>query len=59
MIIRTTLYAILAALVFTMAGCAKEEGAMEKVGKSMDEAAENVGKAAEDAAKEVKDAVSD
>ena len=57
--LKTMVLAILAALTLTVAGCAKEEGAMEKMGKSLDEAAEDVGEAAEDAAKEVEDAVND
>ncbi len=48
---------LFAALTLTVSGCAKEEGPMEKMGKSLDEAAESVSDAAEEAAEEVKDAV--
>ena len=42
-----------------LSSCAKEEGPMEEMGKSIDEAASDVGDAAEDAADEVKEAVED
>ena len=48
--------ALLASLTLTMVGCAKEEGPMEKMGKSLDETAENVKDAAEDAADATEDA---
>ena len=41
---------LFAALTLTVSGCAKEEGPMEKMGKSLDEAAESVSDAAEEAA---------
>jgi outer membrane lipoprotein-sorting protein len=41
--------------VFT-AGCAKEEGPMEKMGKDVDQAVKDVEDAAEDIADDVKDA---
>jgi PBP1b-binding outer membrane lipoprotein LpoB len=53
------LYPLLMAATFTvaLAGCAKEEGPMEKMGKGVDEAAESVEKSAEEAADSVKEAV--
>ena len=48
---------LFATLTLTVAGCAKEEGPMEKMGKSLDEAADSVSEAAEEAAEDVKDAV--
>jgi predicted small secreted protein len=54
---KTFLIALFAALTLSLAGCAKkEEGTMEKVGKSLDNAAEEVEKTAEDAADEIKKA---
>ena len=56
--IKALIFALLATLAFTTAGCAqKEEGTMEKVGKSLDEAADSVEKTAEDAAEDIKKAV--
>jgi len=54
--IRLVITALLASLTLTMVGCAKEEGPMEKMGKSLDETAENVKDAAEDAADATEDA---
>ena len=53
------LYPLLMAATFTvaLAGCAKEEGPMEKMGKSVDEAAGSIEKSAEEAADSVKEAV--
>ncbi|MCB1701044.1 MAG: hypothetical protein H6985_04400 [Pseudomonadales bacterium] len=45
------------AFALSIGGCAKEEGPMEKMGKSLDNAAESVGESAEDAADSVKKAV--
>lgn len=52
---KTALITILAALLLAAGGC-KEEGAMEKMGKKLDEAAEEAQDAAEDAAKELEKA---
>ena len=41
---------IAATFALAMGGCAKEEGSMEKMGKSVDEAAEAVEKSADEAA---------
>ena len=57
--IRLVITALLASLTLTMVGCAKEEGPMEKMGKSLDETAENVKDAAEDVAEDVADATED
>lgn len=56
---RLALLALFTASALTLGGCAKEEGPMEKMGKSVDEAAEKAEKAAEDLSDDVKDAVSD
>ncbi len=53
---KSLIIALFAAVTLTIVGCAKEEGTMEKVGKSLDEAAESAEKAAEDAAEEIKEA---
>ena len=55
--LKSIMLALIATLALAIAGCAKEEGTMEKVGKSLDEAAESAEKAAKDAADEVKEAV--
>ena len=57
--IKTFFFALFTAITLTTMGCAKEEGTMEKVGKSLDEAAESAEKAAEDAAEEIKKAADD
>ena len=56
---RLALLALFTASMLTLGGCAKEEGPMEKMGKSVDEAAEKAEKAAEDISDDLKDAVSD
>lgn len=55
--IRLLLTSLLVSLTLTLIGCAKEEGPMEKMGKSLDETAENVKDAAEDAAENVEEAI--
>lgn len=57
--LKAILTAILAVLMLSAAGCAKEEGPMEKMGKSLDKAAHDVEEAAEEAAEEVKEAAED
>jgi len=57
--IKTLLMAVLAATIFSVTGCAKEEGPMEKAGKSMDNAAQSVEDTAESVADDVKKAVGD
>ncbi len=54
---KIALLAIAATLTVAMAGCAKEEGPMEKMGKDLDEAAQSVEESAEEAAESVKEAV--
>ena len=46
-------------LATSMTACKKEEGPMEKLGKSVDETTEKVEDATKDAVKEVEDAVED
>jgi predicted small secreted protein len=55
--LHTLLAALVTVLALGMTGCAKEEGTMEKAGKSIDEAAEKVGDAAEEMKEEMKEAV--
>jgi hypothetical protein len=55
--LKTLMLTLLIALNLTVVGCAKEEGAMEKMGKTLDEAAESMGEAAEETAEDVKKAV--
>ena len=54
---KITLFAIATTLTIAITGCAKEEGPMEKMGKSLDDAAHSVEKSAEEAADSVKEAV--
>jgi hypothetical protein len=53
------LLAIATTLTIAITGCAKEEGPMEKMGKSLDDAAHSVEKSAEEAADSVKEAVNE
>ena len=53
------LCALFMGLVMSVSGCAKEEGAMEKAGKKLDEAAEDIGDAAEDMKKDIAKAAED
>lgn len=55
--IKAVMFALITIFSFTTAGCAKEEGTMEKMGKSLDEAAESTEKAAKEAAEEIKKSV--
>ena len=58
--IKALLFALFTVFTLSLAGCAKEEeGTMEKVGKSLDDAAKEVEKTAEDAADEIKKATED
>ena len=57
MTFKNSLFALVVAITFAVSGCAKEEGAMEKMGKSLDEAADSAAKSAEDAAEDMKDAM--
>ena len=57
--IKTLFMAVLMASVFSVTGCAKEEGPLEKAGKSMDNAAESVEDSAESAMDDVKKAIDD
>ena len=50
------MFALFTAVLLTTVGCAKEEGTMEKVGKSLDEAADSAEDAAEEAADKIKEA---
>lgn len=54
---RIALLAMATTLTLAMTGCAKEEGPMEKAGKSLDNAAQSVEESAEEAADSVKEAV--
>lgn len=57
MTIKIALLALVTTLTLAMSGCAKEEGPMEKMGKSIDDAAESVEESAEEAADSIKEAV--
>lgn len=56
---RVLLGALLLALLASLAACKKEEGAMEKVGKKMDESTHKMEDAVKDAAHDVEDAAKD
>jgi len=53
------LISLFATAVLTLTGCAEEEGAMEKAGKSLDSAAEKVEDTAKEVSEDVKDAVNE
>lgn len=55
--IRVLLIALALMLATSITACKKEEGPMEKFGKSVDESAEKMEDAAKDAAKKAEDAV--
>ena len=57
--LNTLLAALVTVLALGMAGCAKEEGPMEKAGKSIDEAAEKVGDTAKEMKEDVEEAVNE
>ena len=47
---------VMSALLVALAGCEKQEGPMEKAGKSIDNATESVGEHVEDAGEAIQDA---
>ena len=58
MAMKAVVFALFTTLAFATVGCAKkEEGTMEKVGKSLDEAAESTKDAANEAAEDIKEAI--
>ncbi len=47
---------VMSALLVALSGCEKQEGPMEKAGKSVDSATESVGEHVEDAGEAIQDA---
>jgi predicted small secreted protein len=55
--LQVLLASLVVATSMNLAGCAKEEGPMEKAGKSMDETASKMQDTAEEAKEDVKEAI--